>query len=215
MRKGTIYSLHPSFAMEESSLRLLLERTGKTLEQWISFLKKNGPSTEKERRDWLKKEHGLTTNYSGWIAERAEGRGAVADYDPDAYVETMFTGKEHLLPLYSKLLNLGFSLGQDVIACPCQTIVPIYREHVFAQLKPTTKTRIDLGLCLRNQDVPERLIDTGGQAKGDRITHRIPISALAEIDQEVEYWMRKAYELDGSEKALKPKPAMRTKAKKR
>jgi hypothetical protein len=213
MRQGTIYSLHPSFAMEETSLRNLKERTGKTLEQWIAFMKKNGPATEKDRREWLKKEHGLTTNYCWWIAERAEGRGAAADYDPDTYVGEMFQGKEHLRPVYDKLLKFGMALGKDVKACPCQTIVPLYRENVFAQLKPTTKTRIDLGLCLRNIEVPERLIDTGGQAKGDRITHRIPIAAMEDIDKEVETWFRRAYDLAGSEATNKPKPAMRQKVK--
>lgn len=214
MRKNTIYSMHPSFAMEETSLRNLQERTGKTLQQWIAFLKKHGPTDEKERREWLKAEHGLTTNYCWWIAERAEGRGAPADYDPDAYVEEMFQGKEQLRPLYDRLLKFGLGLGADVKACPCQTIVPLYREHVFAQLKPTTKTRLDLGLCLRNIETPERLIDTGGQTKGDRITHRIPIAALEEIDEEVEYWFRWAYEVDGTAGKAKPKPARILKGKK-
>lgn len=213
MRQGTIYSMHPSFAMEETAMRNLKERTGKTLDQWIAFMKKNGPAGEQERREWLKTEHGLTTNYCWWIAERAEGRGAPADYDPDTYVAEMFKGKEHLQPIYIRLLKFGLGLGPDVKACPCQTIVPLYRQNVFAQLKPTTKTRIDLGLCLRNTEVPERLIDTGGQAKGDRITHRIPIATMEDIDKEVETWFRRAYDLAGAEKPAGPKPAKRTSAK--
>ena len=41
-----------------------------------------------------------------------------------------------------------------------------------------------------------RLIDTGGLAKGDRITHRIPIQSLAEIDDEVKRLLKTAYEMD-------------------
>jgi hypothetical protein len=41
-----------------------------------------------------------------------------------------------------------------------------------------------------------RLIDTGGFAKKDRITHRIPISSLTEIDDEVKHWLRMAFEED-------------------
>ena len=40
------------------------------------------------------------------------------------------------------------------------------------------------------------MIDTGGFAKKDRITHRIPFANLAEIDGEVEEWLRIAYDLD-------------------
>jgi Domain of unknown function (DUF5655) len=40
-----------------------------------------------------------------------------------------------------------------------------------------------------------RLIDTGGFAKKDRITHRIPISSVKEIDDEVKRLLKIAYEL--------------------
>ena len=114
------------------------------------------------------------------------------------YVDEMFAGKkEHLRPIYDALLKLGLSMGKDVKACPCQTIVPIYRNHVFAQIKPTTQTRIDFGLALGDtKKTPKRLIDTGGFAKKDRITHRFEITSLKDIDDEVKHWLRIAYDRD-------------------
>src|SRR5260370_31264855 len=110
----------------------------------------------------------------------------------------MFAGsKAGLRGLYDELLQLGLGLGADVKACPCKTIVPLYRNNVFAQIKPTTNTRIDLGFALGALKATGRLIDTGGFAKKDRITHRIPITKMAEIDDEVKRWLQKAYELDG------------------
>ena len=41
-----------------------------------------------------------------------------------------------------------------------------------------------------------KLISTGGFEKGDRITHRIPVASLAEIDKEVKKWLKQAYEMD-------------------
>jgi hypothetical protein len=49
---------------------------------------------------------------------------------------------------------------------------------------------------LRDTPVSGRLIDTGGFAKKDRITHRIPITTLEEFDDEVKRWLKAAYELD-------------------
>jgi hypothetical protein len=80
--------------------------------------------------------------------------------------------------------------------CPCKTIVPLYRKHVFAQIKPTTRTRIDMGFAMGARSAEGRLIDTGGYAKKDRITYRIPISSVAEIDGEVKKWLRVAYDGD-------------------
>lgn len=122
-------------------------------------MKKSGPPTEKERREWLKKEHKLGTNTAWWIAERAEGKGTEED-SPEAYLEAteqwvdaMFSGpREALRPLYDQLLKLAVSLGKDVKASPGKTIVPLYRNHVFAPLKPATNTRIDVGFARQHED---------------------------------------------------------------
>jgi hypothetical protein len=109
----------------------------------------------------------------------------------------MFSGKkEHLRPIYDALLKLGLGAGKEAKACPCQTIVPLYRNHVFAQIKPTTQTRIDFGLALGDTKTPKRLIDTGGYAKKDRITHRFEITSLKDIDDEVKRWLKVAYDRD-------------------
>jgi Domain of unknown function (DUF5655) len=183
----------------------LKEKTDRSLEEWVVLVKRDGPKEEKGRRDWLKAEHKLGTNSAWWIAERAEGKGT-EDGDPESclkaavrYVEEQYAGpKEKLRPVYDQLLKLGKSLGSDVKACPRKTTVPLYRNYVFAQIKPTTNIRIDLGLALAKYKgkMPKRIIDTGGLAKKDRITHRIPVETVDEIDEEVKKWLNTAYELD-------------------
>ncbi len=191
----TVYSPHPGFAMEASFASKLKEKTGKALDDWIAILKKSGPPTEKEQRSWLKEKHGFTTNYAQFVAARAAGHGGKEGYDPDGLVNAMFSGpKAALRSLYEELLAFGTSLGPDVKVCPCQTIVPFYRKHVFAQLKPSTRSRIDLGLALRDLKPTGPLIDTGGFAKKDRITHRIEISSPRDFNDEAKRWWKKAYE---------------------
>lgn len=183
--------------MEEASLRNAKERTGRTLEEWIHVIRKSGPATEKERIAWLKESHGVTTNYALWIAKRVDGGGFADQYDPDAMVEAMFAGKKAgLLPIYQELLALVFALGKDVRVSPGKTIVPFYRKHVFAQVKPSTATRIDLGFAFKDMKPAGKLISTGGYEKGDRISHRIPLASIKEIDKEVKKWLKQAYELD-------------------
>ncbi|MBZ5665449.1 MAG: DUF4287 domain-containing protein [Acidobacteriia bacterium] len=197
------YSVHPGVAQVQKWIAELPQKTGRSLNEWMAFTKESGPPTEKERREWLKKEHKLGSNSAMWIAERLEGKGTEED-SPEAYlktaaewVEAQYSGpRAALRPLYEHLLKLGFSLGKDVKACPCKTMVPFYRNHVFAQIKPSTNTRIDLGFALGNMKTPKRLIDTGGHEKKDRITRRIEIRSKADIDDEVERWLKKAYEMD-------------------
>ena len=199
----SLYGVHSLVVTNQESIASLRQKTGRSLEEWAELVERDGPSADEDRREWLKSEHGLGSNHAWWIIERAAGRAN--DFgDPEAYlraaeqyVDVMFSGgKAALRPIYDALLKLGLGLGKDVKACPCQTIVPLYRKHVFAQIKPTTRTRIDLGFALGARPAEGRLIDTGGYAKKDRITHRIPISSLAEIDDEVKQWLRTAFEED-------------------
>ena len=197
------YEMHPSMQMLRSVIADMKAKTGRSLEEWLRFVNNKGPKGEKELRDWLKTEHGLGTNYAGWIAARSVGKED-ADENPDQYlqhaqdyVDNMFAGpKEHLREIYDEILTYAKTLGKDIRVSPCRTIVPIYRSHVIAQVKPTTRTRLDLGLALKGTKTPKRLIDTGGFAKKDRITHRIEISKPADFDQEARRWLETAYEMD-------------------
>lgn len=201
----SLYGVSPGVFTFQKWAAGLKEKTGRSFEEWVAFLKKEGPKDEKARAEWLKKKHKFTTFNAGWIAERASGKGG--DHDsPESYlkvaslyVDEQYSGaKGNLRPIYDVLLVLGCSIGTDVKACPCKTMVPLYRQHVFAQIKPTTNTRVDLGLCLTHYKgkLPKRIIDTGGAAKKDRITHRIEIKNTSEIDAEVKAWLKTAYDLD-------------------
>ncbi len=202
-QKKSIYGVHPGVLITQKWIAELKQKTGRTLDEWLRLIKKEGPPTEKERRDWLKTKYGLGTNSAWWMAERSVGKGDdLGDSDTylkaaEKYVEEMFAGKkEPLRPIYHALLKLGLGVGKEAKACPCQTIVPLYRNHVFAQIKPTTQTRIDFGLALGNMKTPKRLIDTGGFARKDRITHRFEITSLKGIDDEVKRWLKVAYDRD-------------------
>ena len=199
-----LYDVHPGVAMVQKWVAELKSKSGRSLEEWLALVKKEGPKDEKSRREWLKTKHKLGTNSAWWIAERAEGKGE--DDSPEAYlksaakyVEEQYAGpKEKLRSIFDELLKLGRSMGDDVKVCPCKTIVPLYRQHVFAQIKPTTNSRVNLGFALTHYKgkLPQRLIDTGGLVKKDRITHRIELTSVSQIDAEVKKWLKTAYDLD-------------------
>ena len=199
------YDVHPGVAMVQKWIADLKPKTGRTLEEWIAIVQKSGPKDYAERRTWLKSKHHLGTNSAWWIAERAGGKGGEEDdaerylVTAAKYVDDQYAGRKSAMrPMFEKLFTIAKSIAPDVKACPCKTMVPLYRNHVFAQIKPATNSRIDFGLCFTNYKgkLPKRLVDTGGLAKKDRITHRIEVTSSAQIDAELEKWLRAAYHLD-------------------
>jgi hypothetical protein len=132
------YGVHPGVARVEKWIAELKVKTGRSLEEWIALARKEGPKDEKARRARLQTKHNLGTNSAWWISERVDGKGTEEDgaeaYLSAAavYVEQQYAGtKEKLRPIYDELLRLGKSVEEDVKACPCKTMVPLYREHVF------------------------------------------------------------------------------------
>jgi len=208
MAAKTPYSVHPAVAYVQSILANLESTSGKRLEAWVRLVQAQGPKEAAQRRTWLKAQ-GLGTNQAALVAERSVGQKAMAFDDTEAgylraaeeYVEGQYTGKKAALrPLYETLLAAGLAAGPEAKACPCKTFVPLFRKHVFAQLKPSTTSRIDVGLALGDPGKVKggtRLVETGGFAKKDRITHRIEVTKPSDVDGTLKRWLVAAYDREG------------------
>jgi hypothetical protein len=190
--------------MTRRSIAALKQKSGRSLQEWVDLGKKRGPKERAALMQWFKAEHGHGTNWAEELADRVLGLNTGWEDSPEQYlaqaaeyVDGMYAGgKAALRPLHDVLIELGLSMGNDVKVCPCSTIVPLYRNHVFAQIKPSTRTRIDFGLALGDTRGAGRLIETGGFAKKDRITHRVEITKPADIDGPVKKWLKAAYDRD-------------------
>jgi len=205
MPEDLIYAVHPGVAMIQKWIGDLKAKTGRSLDEWRSHIRGAGPPTEKDCRDWLQNAYQLGTNAAGWLAEKALGNGKSSVEDTPAgylaqapiYVEQMYAGpKSALRPIHDKLINLAQQLGDEVRICPCKTMVPLYRRHVFAQIKPATTKRIELGFALGEEPFTSRLRDTGGRAKKDRITHSVALTSLDDIDLQIKRWLKEAFQRD-------------------
>jgi len=199
-----VYGVHPGVAMVMKWVADLKQKTGRDLDEWCAHIKKEAPKDLAARREWLKANYKLGTNTCWWLAERADGQ-PTWDESPDAYlaiapvyVDEMFAGaKAGMRPIGDALMRMAKEVADDIKFCPCKTIIPFYREHVIAEIKPSTRTRIDFGLSL-GAGVPftARLKDTGGLKKKDRITHKVEVTSLDDIDQQLRKWLKMAYDRD-------------------
>ena len=203
---SSLYSVHPGVARLQRWIAELKPKTGCSLEQWIAHIQVRGPKDLDECRQWLEARHKLGTNLARWLAEKAlAGPLGLSDDNPESYlaacpryVENMYAGtKAALRPVHDALIDLARRLGEDVRICPCRTNVPLYRRHLFAEIRPVTGRRIDLGFALADEPFTARLLGAADRSRKSRITHRVAIGSLADIDLQVKRWLKQAYELDG------------------
>jgi len=84
------------------------------------------------------------------------------------------------------------AFDDDVTIPPKKTSVSIIRKKQFALIKPATKTRIDLGLKLKDKPITERLENSG--PSGTMYTHRVRLTVINQVDDELKEWLLEAYQ---------------------
>ncbi len=167
------------------------EKTGKSLDEWKSLLKTMSFSKHSEAVNYLKKEHQVTHGFANTIVSLSKEENESAE----DLVKIQYSGKEILLPIYESLLNVVRSFGDDVKIVSKKTSVSIIRKKQFALIKPATKTRIDLGLKLKDRANTDRLGNSG--PFGTMCTHRVQLTEVNQVDNELKEWLQEAYNSAG------------------
>lgn len=177
-------------AATATQLRNIEARTGKTLAQLRALIAGSGLAKHAEQRSWLMAELGLgygDANAVVTLARQAEAAPA-AGADP---LDAIYTGaKAGLRPLHDALMARIQALGPFEIA-PKKTYLSLRRQKQFAMLGPATKDQVELGLNAKGLAASARLkvLPPGGMCP-----YAVRLASAAEIDAELEGWLRAAYD---------------------
>jgi Domain of unknown function (DUF5655) len=85
-------------------------------------------------------------------------------------------------------------LGADIEVAPKNASVSLRRKKQFCLLEPKTKTRLEVGLNMKNIESSSK-VETC--PPGGMCTHKIRIEKAEDIDADVFNWIRRAYEQAG------------------
>ena len=172
------------------------ERTGKTLEEWVAAVQatKIDPLDQKAVRNWLKSQ-GVLQNSQWAIADAAARAAGWERPSVEGYIDSQFQGeKAALRPIFDALREIIEGLGEDVTAEGRGGYTPFVRKRQFAAVQASTKTRVDLGLRFRQ--APDSALLSTTSLPGQS-THKLGLSSVDEITDEVVELIRLAYEQNG------------------
>jgi predicted transport protein len=180
--------------MRDAILRNLPEKTGRSAEDWVDVLRREGPlGKRKDRVEWLKREHGLGNGQASMIVDSLDRPEVFEQVDPRELVDAQYVGKGELREVYEALVKELLLLGDDVAVEARRSYVAFTRGRQFALAQPTTTTRLDVGLVLPGVEATARLRAAGSFGSG-RTSHRVSLGALGDVDAELVGWLRAAYE---------------------
>ena len=168
-------------------------KTGKTLEQWLAIAKKTGAEKHGQIVKALKTDHGLTHGYANLVAHKLlkSDAGSKAEGGTDLVAAQYAGPKADLKPIYDAVIKAARSLGKDVEIAPKKTYVSLRRNKQFAIVQPSTRTRVDLGLNLKDEKAAGRLEKSG--SFNAMVTHRVRLEKPADVDKDVIAWLKKAW----------------------
>ena len=174
----------------------LPEKTGKSLSDWFKVIEAAGLEKHGDMMKLLKGDHGVTHGFANTIAilyRQNAGGGPPVEAD---LVASQYAGaKADLKPIYETVLAAVNQFGPDVEVAPKKSYVSLRRKKQFAIVQPSTKTRVDLGLNLKDVGSSGRL--QGGGAFSGMCTHKVALTSPVEVDAQVIAWLRQAYEQAG------------------
>jgi uncharacterized protein DUF5655/uncharacterized protein DUF4287 len=185
----------------ESQIRTIEEKYGKSLSEWIAIVKKSGITKHSEIVAMLKSQYGMTHGAAHRIALKAREADAASivqtakasGTDP---VADLYTGKKAgLKPLHDALMTAITMFGHDVELAPKKGYVSLRRKKQFAMIQPTTATRLDVGIILKDVPTTERLESAAGF--NALFTHRVRVNSISDVDEQLITWLKQAYDLAG------------------
>ena len=179
--------------MANAMIANMKDKTGKTLEQWLTVAGKIGAEKHGQVVKALKSDHGLTHGYANLVAHKflKSDAGSQASDGTDLVAAQYAGPKADLKPIYDAVIKVAKSLGKDVEVSPKKTYVSLRRNKQFALVQPSTRTRVDLGINLKDEAVSERLEKAG--SFNAMVSHRVRLEKPADVDKDVKAWLKKAF----------------------
>ncbi|CAA9317758.1 MAG: hypothetical protein AVDCRST_MAG68-2756 [uncultured Gemmatimonadetes bacterium] len=175
-----------------SMIRNLEEKTGKPLAEWVQVARQSGHAKHRAILDHLKSEHGLTHGYANLVAMTALEADTPAAPDADPVAAQYAGAKAGLRPVYDRIVDAVRQFGPDVEIAPKKAYVSLRRKKQFGIVQPSTATRLDVGLNLKDAPATGRLELSGSFS--EMVSHRVRVSSAEEADGELIAWLRAAYE---------------------
>jgi hypothetical protein len=180
-----------------TQLENIQKKTGKSLGQLDTILKKSGLSKHGELRDLFKRDLGLGHGDANTLVHallKSHGSAVAAGKSGDDVLDEIYAGpKAALRPIHDKLMDAINGFGEFEIA-PKKGYVSLRRKKQFAMLGPATNTRFELGINMKELPADPRLtvVPPPGMCQ-----YKVKLTDAAEVDAKIIGWVKMAFENAG------------------
>ncbi len=178
----------------QTQLDNVQKKTGMSLKELASFVKKSGLSKHGEIREMLMEKLGLGHGDANSLVHaifESDGTRAAEGKSDDAVLDEIYAGpKSAFRPIHEKLMKEIRKFGEFEIV-PKKGYVSLRRKKQFAMIGPKTNTRFEVGINAKDLKKNARLLE---QPKGSMCNYIVNLSGAQEVDSELIAWLKSAFE---------------------
>ena len=176
-----------------TQLRNIEDSTGMSVADFTAAVATAGLAKHGEIVAYFKADHGLTHGNANLLAHTVRERLAGGPPQEAELLAAQYAGpKAALLPIYERLAEVARDQGTDVEQVVQKTGVSFRRAKQFALVKVPSAKRVTLGLNLDPTPDDDRVQEVSGMC-----SHQVTLTGLADVDRDVEGWIRVSYERAG------------------
>ena len=170
-------------------VKVLEKQTGEGVAAWNRRIRTLRPRSESALRDWLARQ-GVTGYAQSLLVMERFGYPDFILATADQLIERQYSDRKQLRPILSAITRAADALGEVTIQARKGYVSLVSTRRTFARVRPTTKSRVDLGLRLQG-------VKVGGRLERSTIHETMPVqiglTAADQVDAEVMTLLRRAY----------------------
>jgi hypothetical protein len=167
-------------------------RTGRSLGEWRREMSSQGFSDRPSLRAWLGGQ-GITGYPAIYLTMEHFGYPDFLLAGADELIEEQYADRPALRPVLDAVIEVARTLGDVTVQARKTYVSLVGPRRTFASVEPTTRIQVDLGLRLKIPAPSGRLQRSTSMRSGAALM-RIALSSAADVDLEVQSWLRRSYD---------------------
>ncbi|MFO0934884.1 MAG: DUF5655 domain-containing protein [Gemmataceae bacterium] len=182
-------------AAKANQLANIEKRSGKSLAELAKVVKSSGLAKHGEVVSMLKEKLKLGHGDANAIAHYCKSleAPAAAETPVDATDELYAGPKAELRPIHDAVMKKLAGFGEFEVA-PKKGYLSLRRKKQFACIGPATKTRVDIGIILKDAEATDRFV---AQPAAAMFPFKVGLTSTTDVDKELVSWLKKAFDAAG------------------
>lgn len=179
--------------LETEFIETAKDKTGKTLQEWLTLVKSSGIQKQNDILQWLKKGHGLNHMQAQFVAGMYLNNGNPVYGNERALLENQFVKCPDMRLLFDAVSEKIISEFQGTQLIPKKTYLSFTAVREFAAINIKPK-EIRLGLDLGDEPFTEELQKSKLTGPMPRISHMIIMTDVKQFDNKTKQLILQSYD---------------------